>query len=237
MGDVMKKMKRYLCIVLAMLTMILTGCGTQLYELTAEEEDLIVHSAAYFVAKHNVQQKDGVNSYPYFENMDEEESESGSESKDTEEIKKPITGNEASKPQEATTSLAALIGHAETLEVTYQGSQVTNSYIEGSAYYVNAASGKAFYVMKFKLTNTSNQDIKVDNASKSPVVKLVSDAVTVKSEVTFLMSDFSTYQGTIKPGESVDTILLFEVSKSLAEQIENPTLEISVDNKINKIKF
>ena len=46
----MKKQKRYLFIGVAVASLLLSGCGTQLYELTKEEEDLIVHSAAYFVA-------------------------------------------------------------------------------------------------------------------------------------------------------------------------------------------
>jgi hypothetical protein len=57
-----------------------TGCGTELHELTAEEEQLIIHSAAYFVAKHNIQQKDGVNGYPLPDSFEEDESESESES-------------------------------------------------------------------------------------------------------------------------------------------------------------
>ena len=50
----MKKIKRYLFAAVAAMMLFLTGCGTELYELTAEEEQLIIHSAAYFVAKHNI---------------------------------------------------------------------------------------------------------------------------------------------------------------------------------------
>ena len=50
----MKKFKRYLYIGVAVMMLFLTGCGAELYELTAEEEDLIVHSAAYYLAKHNI---------------------------------------------------------------------------------------------------------------------------------------------------------------------------------------
>lgn len=109
--------------------------------------------------------------------------------------------------------------------------------MEGSAYVVDADAGKTFYVMKFKMTNITNEDVTVDNASKSPIVKLVSEAVTVKSEVTFLTGDFSTYQGTIKAGESVETILLFEVSESVAEQIKAPTLQITVGNLTKNLKL
>ena len=56
----MKKDRRYLLIGMTVFSLFLGGCGTSMFELTVEEEELIIHSAAYFVAKHNIQQKDGV---------------------------------------------------------------------------------------------------------------------------------------------------------------------------------
>ena len=55
----MKKRMQFLTILLAS-TVVLGGCGTSLYELTDEEEDLIVSAAAQAVAKHNVFQLDGI---------------------------------------------------------------------------------------------------------------------------------------------------------------------------------
>lgn len=232
----MKKFKRHLCIALAGMMLFLTGCGTQLHELTAEEEELIVQSAAYYVAKYNIQQKDGVNGYPLPDSFEEDESEDESESTEQENVGE---GTESGQPQpsDQMASLAELIGHEKTLKITYEGSQVASSYKEGSAYLVEAAPGKTFYVMKFKLTNISSEDVKVDNASKSPIVKLNADGVKVKSEVTFLTSDFSTYQGTIGAGKSVETILLFEVSESDGAKITAPTLEIAIGNSTKTIKL
>ena len=34
----------------------LTGCGTSLYEMTADEQDVVVHYAAYAVSKYNIYQ-------------------------------------------------------------------------------------------------------------------------------------------------------------------------------------
>ena len=233
----MKKFKRFLCVGVAVMMLFLTGCGTQMFELTQEEEDLIVHSAAYFVAKHNIQQKDGVTGYPLPDSFEEEEIESESESETEAEGNGGGGAADSSKPAENETTLAELIGHKDTLKVSFEGSYVADSYKEGTAYIVDAESGKTFYVMKFKLTNTTKKDVEVNNATKSPVFKLVCDAVTVKSEVTFLISDFSTYQGTIKAGESVETILLFEVSEGVVEKIKEPTLQITVGNSTKKIKL
>ena len=231
----MKKFKRQLCIALALMMMLLTGCGTQLYELTAEEEALIIQASAYYVAKHNIQQKDGVNGYPLPDSFEEESEE------ESEDIGQENAGsdNETVQPQQPDqmAALAELIGHKTGIKVTYEGSQIASSYKEGSAYLVEAAPGKTFYVMKFKLTNISSESVKVDNASKSPIVKLVADGVKAKSEVTFLTSDFSTYQGTIDAGESVETILLFEISEAAGEKITAPTLEITIGNSTKTIKL
>ena len=237
----MKKFKRYLCVVVAVMMLFLTGCGTELYELTEEQEDLIVHSAAYLTAKHNSQQKDGVNGYPLPESFEEDESESESELESESESESNGNGSggdeDSVKPSEEMISLAELIGHKDSLKITYEGSYISKSYQEGVAYVVEAEAGKAFYVMKIKMTNTTGQDVTVNNAAKSPIVKLVSDAVTVKSEVTFLMNDFSTYQGKIAAGESVETILLFEVSEKVAEKITAPKLQITIEKTTKTIKL
>ena len=233
----MKKYKRYLCIAAAVMMLFLTGCGTELYELTEEEETLIVQSAAYLLAKHNIQQKDGVNGYPLPDSFEEDESESESETGTENDGSGSGGETEDVKPPSDMVTLAELIGHKDSLKITYEGSYIANSYKEGDAYIVDAAVGKTFYVMKFKLTNVTGQTITVNNASKSPTVKLVSDAVTVRSEVTFLTSDFSTYQGAIGAGESVETILLFEVSSSVAEKISAPSLQISIGKSTKMIKL
>lgn len=227
----MKQLKRYMCIALAVVMMCLTGCGTQLHVLTPDEETLIIHSAAYFIAKHNIQQKDGVNGVPLPENFDDtESSEEGSQEPDDGTDKPENPSNDAS-------ALAELIGQAGKLKITYEGSYIAANYKEGTAYIVEAEAGKKFYVMKFKLTNITDSDVVVDNAVKSPSVKLTSDAVTVKSEVTFLTTDFSTYQGTIKAGKSVETILLFEVSDKVVDKITSPTLQITIGKTSKSIKL
>ena len=240
----MKKIKKYLCAAVAVMMLFLTGCGTELYELTEDEEKLIIHSAAYLVAKHNIQQKDGVNGYPLPDSFDEEESETESETEteseqetESENAGGSGTGSGNQKPSEDMITFAELIGQKGKVEISYEGSVVTNSYQEGSAYIVDAQKGKTFYVMKFKLTNTTDKEVTVDNEQKSIVVRLVSDAVKVRSEVTFLSMDFSTYKGTIKAGESVETILLFEVSESVVEKIKTPKLQVTIGKTTKTIKL
>lgn len=239
----MKKDKKYLLIGMMTASLFLSGCGTGVFELTAEEEELIVHSAAYFVAKHNIQQKDGISNLIIVEETESEfvsepESETSTqiESEDTQiQDGEGNSSSEEAPPVETGISLAKAIGHDSDLTVTYEGSYLADNYIEGSAYSVDAQEGSTFYVMKFKMTNHSTGDVEVNTASINPIFKLTSGDVSVKSEVTFLNSDFSTYIGTIAAGQSVDTILLFEVSDANAEKISTPTLHIIIDNNTEKI--
>ena len=241
----MKKQKRYLFIGVVMASLLLSGCGTQLYELTQEEEDLIVHSAAYFVAKHNIQQKDGVSAVVdpdtimIEEETEEVENITESETELAEEVMSPSgeSGAEGEAVVDASVSMAAALGHGADLSITYAGSSVTDNYIEGDAYSVDAASGKTFYIMQFTVSNTTEADVVLDNVTFNPLFKLVSGDVNVKAEVTFLTTDLSTYMGTIPAGETIETVLLFEVSEEQAELISTPTLQIIVDNEIKTIKL
>lgn len=235
----MSKKKRYLFIGIVAMSLALSGCGNAMYELTAEEEELIVQYAAYVVAKHNIQQKDGASSVYIDEETLLSDTETEEEGTSTEEttIDGETPGEGEGTVSEDGVTLAAVIGHESDLSVSYEGSYVADNYVEGGAYSVDAASGKTFYVMKFKVTNVTNQVVSVNNASINPIFKLISGDVSVKSEVTFLTTDFSTYQGEIGAGESIETILLFEVSDASAETITAPTLSITIDNVTKNVKL
>lgn len=218
---------------------LLSGCGTELYELTAEEEDLIVHYAAYIVAKHNIQQKDGaINVYVEEDTTTEEtETPTESETETDSEIGGGSGGDGEGGEASGEITLAEAIGHSQDLTITYGGSYVADNYIEGSAYSVDADAGKTFYIMKFTLTNTTGADVYVDNVSLNPSFKIKTENLEIKSEVTFLLTDLSTYVGTIAAGQSVETVLLFEVPLEGAEQIADPTLQIIVNNEIKVVKL
>lgn len=239
----MKRYKRFLFVCIAACSLFLGGCGDALHELTVEEEALIVHYAAYVVAKHNIQQKDGMSgvAIPEAETQDTESVETPVDEETTEntqivEGEDGSTG-ETSEVNDTTVMLADAIGHGSDLTITYGGSYIADNYIEGSAYSVDASAGKTYYIMKFTLTNMTQEDVLVDNVTKGLSFKLTSGEMSVTSEVTFLMTDFSTYYGTISAGQSVETVLLFEVSETVVESITQPDLQIIINNEIKNVKL
>ena len=242
-GEDMKRYKRLLFICIAASSLSLGGCGDALHELTLEEEALIVHYAAYAVAKHNIQQKDGMSGV-YIPEAELENTESVDAPSDTqmpEGAQNPDGqgGETGDAPQidDTTVTMAEAIGHSNDLMVTYAGSYVSNNYIEGSAYSIDASAGNTYYIMKFTLTNPTTADVEVENVTKGLSFNLVYGDKSVKSEVTFLMTDLSTYYGTIPAGQSVETVLLFEVSQEDAEQITEPKLQVLIDNAFKNVKL
>ena len=239
-GEDMKRYKRFLFICIAACSLCLGGCGDSLHELTVEEEALIVHYAAYVVAKHNIQQKDGMSGVPIPDAIPEN-TETVDTPVDTEDTQNPQGQGDgtvdAPQVEDTTITLAEAIGHANDLTIAYGGSYTSNNYIEGSAYSIDASAGNTFYIMKIVLSNTTEADVEVENVTKGLNFKLVYGDQNVNAEVTFLMTDFSTYYGTIPSGQSVETVLLFEVPEASAEQITEPTLQILIDNALKNVKL
>lgn len=219
----MKKQKKYLLIGIAILSLCLSGCGTPMFELTAEEEALIVHSAAYYVAKHNIQQKDGVNNTVY----------TGAE-EDTEQNTQ--NGDPSTNP-EKNNIIAETIGHGTDLEISFLEAYAADNYTEGNVCFVEAKQGYDLYIVKLQVKNITEQDVLLDNATLNPSFRLVAENVNVRAEVTILSVDFSTYRGTIAAGEAKDLILLFEVKEAQVETILEPILQIITENGTKDVKL
>lgn len=243
-GVGMKTHKRYLFLVIAVLSLFLSGCGTAMYELTAEEEELIVQSAANFVAKHNIQQKDGISGLYVTDEMLEPESETPieTESEIVSETESEAAGDGSSGSGEQNTvedgvSLASVLGYGSDLQIVYKGSTLSKQFSEGTAGSVDAMDGCTFYVMKFSITNVSKDTVKMNNITQKLEFKLTSGSLNVKAEKTILSEDLSTYVGEIPAGKTVEAILLFEVSEANAQGITTPTLQITIDNETKKVKL
>lgn len=222
----MKKHRRFLAIGLVVISLMSSGCGTTLYELTAEEEELIVKYAAQFVAKHNIYQKDGISGVDAEAWEDESEESSDSETENTDDTQNPETDD----PSQDMSSIVSALGLADGLTLTHTEDIVADYIKEGAGYSVDAGEGFTFYVMKFNLENTTEQDIEVDNVSVYPTFELTSGSVEAKSTASFLSDDLSTYQGIIKAGETEELLLLFKVKTDDAEKISNPAIQIATDD-------
>lgn len=221
----------------------LTGCGTQLYDMTDAEQSLIANYSAYVVAKHNIYQQDGMtNATEDTEDTEkvDEVSPDNSHSQDnkTSEVGNDKSSNSQKEPaasQEKKVSLAEATGYG-SLDITYNGATESDVYNEGSYYSMTAGSGNTFAVMKFTLKNPTGEDINVDMFGNARTYKATfPDGKEYTAEGTFLTYSLNTFQGTVKAGGSVDVVLLFKIPQGTA--CDNITMSVIKDNEKSLIEL
>ena len=231
----MKKRMQFLTILLAS-TVVLGGCGTSLYELTDEEEDLIVSAAAQAVAKHNVFQLDGITDV---EPETEPQMQENTIEQDTQQVQEETntntnTGGTKTNTQTKEIALSDLLG--KNLKVSYKGYSTASSYQEGDYFNVNATSGKTLIIMNINVKNTGKKNIKIDMLSKDVTFYGCFNGTDRIVEKKILSTkNLSTYQGKIKPGKSIKTVLAFEVSKKQADEISTQNLQVEMDGQMYQV--
>lgn len=231
----MKKRMQFLAILLAS-TVVLGGCGTSLYELTDDEEDLIVSAAAQAVAKHNVFQMDGITDV---EPETETQMQENTTEQDTQQVQEETntntnTGGTKTDTQAKEIALSDLLG--KNLKVSYKGYSTASSYQEGDYFSVNAASGKTLIIMNINVKNTGKKNTKIDMLSKDVTFYGCFNGTDRIVEKKILSTkNLSTYQGKIKPGKSIKTVLVFEVSKKQADEISTQDLQVEMDGQMYQV--
>ena len=231
----MKKRMQFLTILLAS-TVVLGGCGTSLYELTDEEEDLIVSAAAQAVAKHNVFQLDGITDV---EPETEPQMQENTTEQDTQQVQEETntnTNNGGTKTNTQTKEIALSDLLGKNLKVSYKGYSTASSYQEGDYFSVNATSGKTLIIMNINVKNTGKKNIKIDMLSKDVTFYGCFNGTDRIVEKKILgTKNLSTYQGKIKPGKSIKTVLAFEVSKKQADEISTQNLQVEMDGQMYQV--
>jgi hypothetical protein len=134
--------------------------------------------------------------------------------------------------QTETISLADAVGYGGQADISYTGFFVTNNFQEGKAYSLDAHTGYQFVVAQFTMTNTSGAALDVNVMATNPTFRMSYDGDTwVKEDVTLLLTDLSTYTGSLENGESVDLVLLFEVSDDVAGSISQLSFSVNKDGE------
>lgn len=226
---------------------VMTGCGTKIYDMTDEEQQLIVNYSAYALSKHNIYQPDGMTSATESETEEQDTSatETETETADEKTSEKTDTGQEngnsgqsqqtaqETKPTMQTVSLAQAIGY-EGLSVSYAGMTTEETYKEGSYYSMEAGAGNTYAVLKFTLSNTTGADMNVDLFTNTGKYRAAfSGGKEYEAEGSFLTYALNTFQGTIAAGQSVDVVLLFKVPQDTV--CDSVTMSVEKDNVKNLI--
>ena len=229
----MKKLRAKLGMGLLFSALVLTtGCGDKAIQLTDEEEGLIVDYAAHVVSKFNTRQPDGL---VYVDTSQEEEESETPEEPQQEENSQNIpadstagqlNGLDTEEAQPEQTTLTQALG-MEGVDAVVSATELMPSYKEGDYYALDAEAGKTFLVVHVALNNNTAADISCDLLSGNPQFQAeVNGAGAVPAEMTVLLNDLSTYQGTLPAGSSTDTVLLFQVPADVT-QADSLTLDFT----------
>lgn len=232
----MKKRKRVEGILCLTGLLLLTGCGTQAYELTESEESQIVNYAAHVVSKYNAYQKDGLVCVDQSASEEPETEQTAAGSENIESTEAADAANEIP----AGSTLEDVFG-AEGLEVGFTGVSLAANYTESDVLDVRASSGKQFMVLTFDITNPTEEDLTLDNLTTK--VKFAADysadgaeSTQVSAYTTIMTTDFSTYDDVIAAEETKTGVLLFEIPDSVTE-VSDLVLHVTRDNTTYEIKL
>lgn len=245
------KQKRYQGLLLLMLgSLLFSGCQEAPYQLTENEEALIVSYSSHLVSKYNIYQKDGL----VYVADEVEETELPTEAAtevtteaDTESV--PLdsenvldnTGEVTENIEETIKATLTSIYEDTGLTISYEGCQVADSYMDSSAYAARPSTGKGFLILHFNVENQTEEAITFNNfgsgTTYSAKFKMESGTMYhAPSVISLVSNEFSTYEGSIESQNAVKMVLLFEIPQETVE-INSLILKIDKNDKVYEINL
>lgn len=133
-------------------------------------------------------------------------------------------------------TMEEVMGLPEGVTVAFLGQGTYSSYPEESDFFsVTASEGKKIVVLRFSLTNNSEQEQSVDLLSSGASYRItLNDNYSYNALTTGLLDDLSTYKGTLSAGGSAEAVLLIQVEESVSEEILSVGIIVRNDSKSYK---
>jgi hypothetical protein len=226
------------CVVMAFVM----GCGVPPYELTDSESEIISNYAAHIVSKYNLYQQDGI---IYVEEDTEEEEEEIAADTSTETTEEEdqsngeLVASEGSEEEAEATQTATFddIFGSDNIHIDCKDARIATSYVEDTYYAMDADADEVYVIVDIDVTNNGTDAVETDFLSRQPSFRVtVNGEYQANSEMTILMNDFSTYDEEVPAGETVGTVLIFQVPEEVTD-ITSIDLTVSVDGSNYKIEL
>ena len=210
-------MNRATGITAAILTasLLLSGCGNQIPDMTEEEQALIVSYAAEVVERHDSNHPSRLESEEVVELKKEEEAqkEAKKEQLKQEEAKNNEASSSETAKQKVELTLDDVVG-ADGFSFSYEGYELDDSYPdtgEETYFAMNATEGQKLLVLKFLAHNISGEDRELSMVSSGVRFKITAGGKTQNALTTMLLNDFSNFSGTIPGNGTQELVLICEV--------------------------
>lgn len=220
--------KRLLALGLLLATVVsTTGCGIQLTKLSDDDESRFVAYCTQVVSKHNMNNDTGLVNVPKQTTSDEEKTDDNSSEEKSEETSKASSSTSANtssssssaeQTQETGTFTEAIgIGGMKFL---YRDARTASGYQQGDVYDLTADQGNELLVVRLKAENTTDKSLDIDMPSQNITFTATYGDQSVDSDMTLLMNDLTTYQGTFKAGKRSNMLLLFQFPKGTVKDTD-----------------
>ena len=216
----------------------MTACGNEIPDLTEEESQRVGEYAAVTLLKYDANNRSRlVDPEMVIAKLEKEAAREAAKAAQ-EEAKTEETGNtgttEVTMPtaqEDITASMEDFFGLPEGVGIAYEDYMVTDSYPEDGAtdeyFALDASAGKKLLVLRFRLTNGTEQEEKIDLLNtNSRYIITVNDSIRANALTTMLPNDMSTYEETLEPGQDQELVLLLEVNEDVAGAVQAIALRL-----------
>ncbi len=237
-------MRRVRTLIIVMITMsfLLTGCGLyKTVDLTEEQSALVAEYAASLLLKYDSKHTNGlmeITDEPIIikeeEPIAEPAPEAAQQSAEVTDVKDTdlIAEAAAVEPSPLQETL-----HVPDFEITYKNYEICDLYPEAESedlvFSMQAQQGHDLIILHFDLKNPTGEAAACDIVTNTPLCRLiVNEETRLNRQTTILPNDLGDYMGTVEAGESVDTVMVFEIEESMSDQIEQMSLLINTPEAI-----
>lgn len=235
----MKRKEIVVIVVTILSALMLYGCGTPMYELTSEEEDIIVQTSAELLSKYNIRQTDGMNWAKLEAESEEESQDVPTTEEETEKPNVPNVPGQETEPDSDNLTEATLqeaIGYGDKLSFELTECKAVDYYSPAEGFVVNASDGNKLVLFIFSMKNISDGNVDLDMISAGVSFSLSVKGGSFVPEKESLVS-FTQRVTTLKKNGSEQVVFIFDVNKEDAGSIDKVVLKAKNNGKIYSVKL
>lgn len=193
------------------MSVMLSGCAYQVTGLKEDEQDQFAAYCAQIVSKYDDSASAGLTTVSQSQQVPAADTSKaasdGSTSADTD-----ASDDTEAKQQEVTKTFTEAIG-IKGVSFLYRDAQTAGGYNSNDVYDLTPDKGNELLVVRLKAKNTSSKKNKVDIPSQKLTFQASYGKESVNADMTLLLNDLTTYQGTLKGKKSKNLIMLFQFPK------------------------
>lgn len=129
----------------------------------------------------------------------------------------------------------------EGFDIFFNGYEIADEYPRPEenelAFSMRAMEGNSFLVMHFNVTNNDSERILNIISKKLKIRAIINETNKIQNSKSILLNDFESYYELVGAGETKDTVIVFEVEKSLLNTMTSLDLSIKCgdDTELYKI--